>query len=240
MRIRTIKPEFWLHEGLCSCSEFTRLLAIALLNWSDDEGYFMAHPSLIRGSLFPFLDNSKNIPGSLQDLSRVGWIELGEDSQGRPVGRVTNFLKHQRVDKPQGSKIKGSSVFQEHSKNIPGIILEPSKEEWNGMEGEEEHGKGSGTEDEKPKNKRLPKPSVMTDEEWMASLKANPQYSGISIDSEFRRAAEWIAKNPDRKMSRPFFTNWLSKCEKPLTIKPKPVQTSCLGAMSFPKGHSYL
>ena len=122
----------------------------------------MAHPALIRGSLFPFSDNSKNIPGSLQELSRVGWIELGSDSQGRPVGRVTNFLKHQRVDKPQASKIKGSSVFQEHSKNIPGTILDASKGEWKGMEGEKEHGKGS----ENPK----PSPSAPSDfqEFWNA------------------------------------------------------------------------
>lgn len=143
MRIRTIKPEFWLHEGLCSCSDFSRLLAIALLNWADDEGYFMAHPSLIRGSLFPFLEDSKNIPRSLQDLSRVGWIELGKDDQGRPIGRVTNFLKHQRIDKPQGSKIKGSSVFLDDSKNDLGTILDDSKGEWKGMEGEKEHGKGT-------------------------------------------------------------------------------------------------
>lgn len=135
MRIRTIKPEFWLHEGLCGCSEFARLMAIALLNWADDEGYFMAHPALLRGSLFPFLDDSKKIPGTLQELSRVGWIEHGTDDQGRPVGRVVNFSKHQRVDKPQSSKIKASSVFQEQSTNDPGMILDASKEERNGREG---------------------------------------------------------------------------------------------------------
>jgi hypothetical protein len=134
MRIRTIKPEFWLHEGLCGCTEFARLMAIALLNWADDHGYFMAHPSLLRGSLFPFLDDSKKIPGTLQELSRVGWIELGTDNQGRPVGRVINFNKHQRVDKPQASKIKDFFTFQDHSKNVPGTFLDDSKEEWNGME----------------------------------------------------------------------------------------------------------
>lgn len=122
----------------------------------------MAHPSLIRGSLFPFLETSKNIPGSLQELSRVGWIELGEDSQKRPVGRVTNFLKHQRVDKPQASKIKDSSVFQEHSKNAPRGFQDDSKEEWNGMEVEKDQGKGSGN----------PKPSPAApegfDEFWQA------------------------------------------------------------------------
>jgi len=140
MRIRTIKPEFWQHEGLCGKSEFTRLLAIALLNWSDDEGYFMANPTLIRGQLFPFLDDSKIIPRSLQDLSFVGWIQLGKDDQGRDVGMIKNFSKHQRVDKPKPSEIKGCSTFQDASKNDPGIIQDASPLERKGRDqGREEN-----------------------------------------------------------------------------------------------------
>jgi hypothetical protein len=134
MRIRTIKPEFWMHEGLCKCSEFARLLAIALLNWSDDEGYFMANPILIRGQVFPFEEDSKKIPRAIQELSSVGWIRLGKDDQGRAVGMVINFSKHQRVDKPKSSSIKASSRFQDESKNDPGLILDDSKEERKGMD----------------------------------------------------------------------------------------------------------
>lgn len=140
MRIRTIKPEFWMHEGLAGCAEFSRLLAIALLNWADDEGYFMANPILIRGQVFPFVDDSKKVPRGLDELSRVGWIELAKDDQGRDVGRVINFLKHQRVDKPKPSTIKDSWRFQEESKNYLGSISDESKEEGNGRE----QGKGSG------------------------------------------------------------------------------------------------
>jgi hypothetical protein len=124
-----------MHEGLCKCSEFTRLLAIALLNWSDDEGYFMANPILIRGQVFPFEDDSKKIPRSLQELSCVGWIELGIDSQGRSVGKVVNFAKHQRVDKPKPSIIKANLTFQDESKNDLGMILDASWEERKGREG---------------------------------------------------------------------------------------------------------
>jgi len=80
---------------------------------------------------------------------------------------------------------------------------------------------GNGTVSEPAKKPaKKPKAQKLTDEEWMASLKTNPEYLGINIDAEFRRAAEWIAKKPGRQLSRPFFTNWLSKCEKPLTLKP--------------------
>jgi len=140
MRIRTIKPEFWTHEGLSSLSEFSRLLAIALLNWADDEGYFMANPILIRGQVFPFLDDSKMIPRSLQDLSRVGWIQLGRDDQGRDVGMVMNFAKHQRVDKPKPSCIKGNFQFQDASKTNHGSVQDTSKEEGKGKEGKGKEG----------------------------------------------------------------------------------------------------
>jgi len=143
MRIRTIKPEFWTHEGLCKKSDFTRLLAIALLNLADDEGYFMANPILIRGQVFPFLEDSKKILGSLQDLSGVGWIRLGKDDQKRDVGKIVNFLKHQRVDKPQSSKIKPSSVFQDDSKNDLGTIQDDSKGEGKGKEGDQGKGRES-------------------------------------------------------------------------------------------------
>lgn len=142
MRIRTIKPEFWIHEGLCQCSEFTRLLAIALLNWADDEGYFMAHPMILKGNLFPFLDDSKIIPRSLKDLSRIGWIELAEDSQMRPIGRVLNFLKHQRVDKGKRSLIKDLWPIQDESMIDPRHVEDTSKEEGNGMEEEGNRNKG--------------------------------------------------------------------------------------------------
>jgi DNA replication protein DnaT len=135
MRIRTIKPEFWMHEKLAEKSEFTRLLAIAILNWADDEGYFMANPTLIKGQLFPFLDDSKIIPRSIQDLSSVGWIELSEDEDGRSIGRVTNFAKHQRVDKPKPSIIKPLWGFQDASKTHPRSIQDASKEEGKGKEG---------------------------------------------------------------------------------------------------------
>jgi hypothetical protein len=139
MRIRTIKPEFWQHEVISRLSEFSRLLALALLNYSDDEGYFNAHPSLIRGNLFPFQDDSNNILGSLQDLSRVGYISITNSEDGREIGKIINFEKHQRIDKPQKSKIK---PLTEDSTNRLGLFVDDSKSR---PRGNREQGTGNGT-----------------------------------------------------------------------------------------------
>jgi hypothetical protein len=127
MRIRTVKPEFWTDEQMSMISEFSRLLAIALLNYSDDDGYFLANPILIRGACFPFLDDYKKIPRSIQELSEIGFLDIGLLDDGRQVGKIVNFRKHQRIDKPQLSKLKEKSQFQEHSKNDPRTLREPSK-----------------------------------------------------------------------------------------------------------------
>lgn len=157
-RIRTIKPEFWQNESLADLEPMTRLLAIGLLNHADDEGYFKASPALIRAAVFPY-DDSANILGMLQELSGAGYLALSTGEDGRQYGWIINFLKHQRVDKPKKSEIKGLCSFQESSKNIPRIILDNSKQEGKGKE-EEMEGKGVGADappppPKKPKGKKI-------------------------------------------------------------------------------------
>lgn len=104
MRIRTIKPEFWAHPIMSRLPYDSRILALGLLNLSDDEGYFDADPDYIRGAVL-FREDSSNVRRMLDELSRNGWITLC-GSPERPIGRVINFRKHQRVDRPQPSRLK--------------------------------------------------------------------------------------------------------------------------------------
>ena len=50
-RIRTVKPDFWKDEELSAASPEAALLAIGLLNHSDDEGFFKANPKLIEAEI---------------------------------------------------------------------------------------------------------------------------------------------------------------------------------------------
>jgi len=69
---------------------------------------------------------------------------------------------------------------------------------------------------------RKKKETEISDEEWMAQLKANPEYRGIVIESEYSRACEWCSKN-STTLSRRRFTNWLGKAaaDKPIAIVAK-------------------
>jgi hypothetical protein len=104
MRIRTIKPEFWQHPVMSRLPYDTRILALGLLNLADDEGYFSADPDYIRGAVL-FREDSSNVRRMLDELSRSEWITLTGTPE-RPIGRVVNFRKHQRVDRPQPSRLK--------------------------------------------------------------------------------------------------------------------------------------
>jgi hypothetical protein len=102
----------------------------------------LANPQLVRAACFPFEEDSKNVLGSLQELSRIGYIEV-RDCGGKQVGRICKFLEHQRIDKPQKSKLVDVFAAKHEgngdSKSVPGIVVEYSgntpRPEGNGKEG---------------------------------------------------------------------------------------------------------
>jgi hypothetical protein len=104
-RIRTIKPEFWSHPIIGRLEDGVKTLALALLNFADDEGYFLADPILIRNFARPFDEDSTNTRHYLDVLSNIGWIEVKNGSDHGQIGRVVNFKKHQKIDRPSASKI---------------------------------------------------------------------------------------------------------------------------------------
>lgn len=129
MRIRTIKAEFWTNEGLCSCSLEAHVVAAGLLNWADDEGYFLANPALIAGALFPlrFAEPSVTVHGALTELSREGWIVLGKLVDGRAAGYIPNFTKHQTISRPSPSRLGPIfAAFSEDSMSTHGVRMEDS------------------------------------------------------------------------------------------------------------------
>lgn len=110
-RIRTIKPEFWTDEDMAEVSEAACLLAIGLLNYADDEGYFNANPKLIKAAVFPIREPSVTIPVMLRELSNHGYLCMFSTSDNRHFGLIQNFAKHQVVNKPRPSKIKGMELL---------------------------------------------------------------------------------------------------------------------------------
>ena len=108
MRIRQIKPEYFDHDDLGQCSIEARYLGIGLLCFSDDRGYWLANPRLIRSRLFP-LDGDElvgKIVTWLGELIETGFLEVCIGRDRKLYGRIPGFLRHQYIQKPQPSEIE--------------------------------------------------------------------------------------------------------------------------------------
>ncbi len=141
MRIRTIKPEFWSHPIMSRLPADAQLLAIALLNLADDEGYFLADANLIRASCRPLLEDSGTITVLVKSLIIAEWIEVSWSDGRGPIGRVTKFLDHQVINKPKKSKIKqywgieyNYGTNPEVVRELSGISTGGNGREWIGKE----------------------------------------------------------------------------------------------------------
>ena len=135
MRIRTIKPEFWKSESVGRLNKSVRLMYIGLWNHADDHGLFRAQPALIRSELFPYDDDVTNaiIAEWLEQLVQNDhMIILYKGLDGNQYGWIPKWKQHQRIDKPQASKIPYPQrkdiprTFLEDSKNSLGTFLDDS------------------------------------------------------------------------------------------------------------------
>lgn len=143
-RIRTVKPEFWQDDDLAEVSEPAVLVAVGLLNHSDDEGFFKSNPKLIKSVVFPLREPSVSIHDILIELSNIGYITLYIGRDGKKYGCVNGFTKHQKINRPTPSKIKDLIDFTEDSMS-PHELLTTGKERNRTGKGKEQ-GTGKGKE----------------------------------------------------------------------------------------------
>lgn len=92
-RIRSIKPEFFLHDGLAALSPVHRLLFLGLWTLADREGRLEDRAKRVKAALFPYED--VDVDPMLWDLVEAGFIQRYE-AGGSDVISIPSFLKHQR------------------------------------------------------------------------------------------------------------------------------------------------
>jgi hypothetical protein len=129
-RIRTIKPEFFQHQELSGLPAETHLLAAGLLCHADDDGYFLAHPDLVKAAIFPLREVSLSAHDMLTELARIGFVRLGTGADGKQYGQVAKFREHQRVNRPTPSKIAKMQIEWEDSHTPHGVLTERTSHYW--------------------------------------------------------------------------------------------------------------
>jgi hypothetical protein len=105
-RIRTVKPEFWGNAQVTRCSRDARLLFLALLNESDDEGRQLASPRRITGFAFP---NDRDVSPKMVEK----WLDELESAsliakyraEGVVYLVIPGFTRNQRISRPSPSRL---------------------------------------------------------------------------------------------------------------------------------------
>jgi len=135
-RIRTVKPTHWSDKNLPTISLQAHLLWIASWNFSDDRGIFEGDPLFLKSQVFPRRTDIRldQISLWLDQLVKARYI-VPFEYKNESYYITRTFEAHQRIDKPQPSKIPDNVIvkaFEEHYENDPRTI--PSVEDSKVME----------------------------------------------------------------------------------------------------------
>lgn len=104
-RIRSIKPEFPQSESMGRVSRDARLLFVELWTLCDDEGRTRGNSRMLASLLFPYDDDAPElIDGWIAELEKEQCI-VRYIVDGSTYIQITNWLNHQKIDKPSKSKI---------------------------------------------------------------------------------------------------------------------------------------
>jgi len=107
-RIRTVKPEFWEDEVVGLLPRDARLLFIATFNMADDEGLLRWTPAYIKANAFMYDDDLTvaDVGKLMHCITDAGLLfpYIGGIAR-QQMAVVVNFRKHQKVNRPQKSKL---------------------------------------------------------------------------------------------------------------------------------------
>jgi hypothetical protein len=105
MRIRTIKPIFFLNDTLAECSPLARLFFIGLWCAADCEGRLEFRPKRLKAEILPFDDVC--ITELVAELEQKGFV-ITYHGDGSCILQVVTFRKHQRIT---GSEAEADSTL---------------------------------------------------------------------------------------------------------------------------------
>lgn len=161
------------------------------------------------------------IPSDRNKLARIAGVNVTPDVLAKFPDGINQRLESERVKQEEyrTEKAKAGKAGAEkrwHSHSTP-IVLPLADPMANGMANDSSPSPSPVKNATHSKAKKVR--TEISDEEWMAGLKANPNHQGINIDAEYSKACEWCEKNTTT-LSRRRFANWLNRAaaEKPIAI----------------------
>lgn len=146
-RIRSIKPEFWTDEKVCSLARPVRLTFLGIISaMADDEGRLKGDPRLVKAAVYPLDDDvdAATVRSHLEDLASARLIQRYRVN-GEDYIQVVNWKKHQRIDKPTASRLPAPPP--DAGPTPPRPFVEASAKPRRGLDTERSGADGSGEEE---------------------------------------------------------------------------------------------
>jgi hypothetical protein len=226
VRARNIKPSFFKNDLLAELPYEARLLFIGLWCMADREGRLEDRPKRIKMELFP-ADNV-DVDELAQCLHGAGFVQRYVVENTAYI-QVVNFKKHQSPHvKEAPSIIPAPDLHGANTMLAPPDVLNPdvlnpdvlnpdvlNPDVLNPEKGLQRE--TSLVASDKPKRPTQQK-AVLSDDEWLASIKANPAYHVIDFDREYGNMQAWGQTN-GKQATRKRFLNWLNRVDRPMSAQ---------------------
>lgn len=214
-RIRTIKPEFFTSEDICSLSPLARLLYIALWCEADREGRFEWKPKTFKLRYLP--GDNCDVDLLATELIDGGLVVIFE-ADGKRFAEIPTFGKHQVINNRESESQIPSRVAHASTTRQPRVKAEGRKE-GKGREGVCTEPDDSMPPDDSPEPVAvLPlvdgtdyevKPALA--DEWRAA------YPAIDVHQQLLAMRAWTVANPANRKTRNgierFIVKWLAKAQ---------------------------
>lgn len=225
-RIRTIKPDFFRHEGLQDLEadnpgSYIMLTFAGLWTICDKEGRFEWRPRIIKLDILPFLDF--DMEDTLMLLQRFSYVSQYE-IDGKIYGLVHEFKKHQRINGKEAQdppRYPDPIEFNNLEKGSNGEAI--GKQQGSREREGKGKGKGKGMDDSAEHSLNASPPAarlILNDKTYHDVtehdvLSAQELYPAVNIRQELRNMIGWCEANPKRRKTRAgikkFINTWLAK-----------------------------
>lgn len=109
-RIRSIKPDIASDAKLAALGSDVFRTFILCISQADDYGLLVGSPRALAGVLYPATESvdGKRMSRWVDTLVVAGMMERLVSQDGLPVLRLTNWSRHQRIEKPSMSALSRS------------------------------------------------------------------------------------------------------------------------------------
>jgi hypothetical protein len=159
---------------------------------------------------------SSTIERFLDVLETEQQIEQQTASTSRLI-TICNWAKYQERGQRNGQRTDSGRTADGSA-----IYTIRREEEKKGVQGEADASLVESAKASQPATpevvKRKKTQKKLTDEEWMASIKATDCYKSINVDHEYQKMATWCSTR-NKIPSRQRFVNWLNKADRPMDVK---------------------